>query len=834
MEASADGEVPDMRIRHVCSICFLAALLSPQAAIAQQVHVTSNGLTATANGVTLEVTALEQDKLRIREWRTTPPEDASWAVLPASRTSRIPVSADTNGFHTQQLAVQVGDNLHLIIRDRDGHILQEDAGPTVWRGDSFRVYKQRGENEHFFGLGDKPGPLDRTGQAFTLWNTDSFGWQESTDPIYKSIPFFLGEEGGRYFGVLFDNTWRTWFDFGRENDAEYSFGSQDGPIDYYFLYGPEPRSVMAAYAWLTGPAPLPPLWSFGFQQSRYSYSPESQLMDVASRLRKDKIPADALWLDIDFQKDNMPFTVDPRRFPNFPEMVSQLARDHFHLIVIADLHIAHKPNADYAPFDTGTAGDHFVKNPDGTPYIGPVWPGPSVFPDFTRQQTRQWFGTLYKDFVHDGVSGFWDDMNEPAVFRYPSKTMPLDVQHRIDEPGFATRTMSHREAHNIFGMQNSRATYDGVLTLRPNERPYVMTRASYAGGQRYAVTWTGDNSSTWNHLRMTIPQLVNLGLSGFSFAGADVGGFAGSPPADLLTKWLEVAAFQPIDRDHSAKGTRMHEPWVDGPEHEAMRRRYIEERYRLLPYIYTVAEETSRDGMPMMRPLFMEFPHAANDGTPMDLATGGAEFLLGPNLLIAPNPSPEEVAPYELHLPPGRWYDYWTGTQAGTAGKAQARDAEVRDTLLQNQQILLKPELATVPVYVRGGAILPLQSLVQSTDETPKGPLTLRVYVPAQNQPCEGSLYADDGHSLNYRRGDYFRIKASCEVAADGAVTVTLSAPEGSYRLQWESIRVELAGSAHTPAKATIDGKDFPVSENNHLPGVTFARSAKPTRITFP
>jgi alpha-glucosidase len=821
-----------MQSRFVCLFGLLVIALSPSGVKAQQqVHVTSNGLTATSNGTTLEVTALQDDKLRVREWRTQAPEDASWAVLPASRTSRATVSPDSRGFHTQKLSVQVGDDLHLVISDLSGHVLQEDAGPTQWRGESFKVYKRRSATEHFFGLGDKPGPLDRTGEIFTLWNTDNFGWQESTDPIYKSIPFFLGEREGRYYGVLFDNTWRSSFDFGRENDQEYSFGSQGGPIDYYFLYGPEPRDVMAAYAWLTGPSPLPPLWSFGFQQSRYSYSPESQLMDVAARLRSDKIPADALWLDIDFQKNNMPFTVDPERFPKFPEMVSQLARDHFHLIVIADLHIAQKPNSGYAPYDSGIAGDHFVKNPDGTNYVGPVWPGPSLFPDFTRQQTRQWFGTLYKDFVKDGVSGFWDDMNEPAVFRYPSKTMPLDVQHRIDEPGFVTRTASHREIHNIFGMQNSRATYEGELSLRPNERPYVMTRASYAGGQRYAVTWTGDNSSTWNHLRMTIPQLMNLGMSGFSFAGADVGGFAGSPPADLLTKWLEVAAFQPIDRDHSAKGTRLHEPWVDGPEHEAMRRRYIEERYRLLPYIYTVAEETSRDGMPMMRPLFMEFPHAAADGSPMD--PSGAEFLLGPDLLIAPNPSPEEIAPYELHLPPGRWYDYWTGNRVGGEAKAQARDAEVRDALLQNQRVLLKPDLATVPVYVRGGAILPLQNLVQSTEETPKGPLTLRVYVPAQNQSCESSIYADDGHTLNYRHGDYYRVNASCAVDANGTVTVTLNVPEGNYRPQWESLRVELAGAPHTPSEAIIDGVSLPITTNDRLPGITFERNSKLIKIIF-
>lgn len=806
---------------NVCRICAVSLSLACSAVAQPVIRNTANGLEATENGVHLQITALQDDKLRIREWRTNAPEDASWAVLPASRTSHADVTADQNGFHTDKLAVEVRDDLHLIIRDEEGHILQEDSSAVQWRGDAFHIYKTRGENEHFFGLGDKPGPLDRSGQTFTLWNTDSFGWQESTDPIYKSIPFFIDVKDGRSFGVLFDNTWRSSFDFGHENDQEYNFGSQGGPIDYYFLYGPEPKDVIKGYAWLTGTAPLPPLWSFGFQQSRYTYTPEPQLMDVAARLRHDNIPADALWLDIDFQKNNMPFTVDEQRFPKFPEMVKKLANDHFHLIVIADTHIAERPNVGYAPYDTGMAGDHFLKNPDGTTYVGTVWPGPSVFPDYTQAKTRQWFGTLYKDFVADGVSGFWNDMNEPAVFRYPSKTMPLDTQHRIDEPGFLKRTTSQREIHNIYGLLNSKATYDGVLALRPNERPYVMTRATYAGGQRFAVTWTGDNSSTWNHLRMTIPQLTNLGLSGFSFAGADVGGFAGSPPADLLTKWLEVAAFQPIDRDHSAKGTRMHEPWVDGPAQEALRKKYIEERYRLLPYLYTVAEETSRNGMPMMRPLFVEFPHATADGTPMDLLTGGAEYMLGPSLLIAPNPSPEEVAEYELHLPPGNWYDYWTGNPAGSANTLKARDAEVRDSLLQQQRIMLKPDLATVPVFVRGGTILPMQPLVQSTDETPQGPLTLRVYVPRAGESCQGDLYTDDGHSLSYRDGQFYRLHASCTVTQDGALNIVLNAPEGSYQPWFKQIRVEVIGQTRVLSYATIEGTRTRVQSDHGVAAIT-------------
>ena len=241
------------------------------------------------------------------------------------------------------------------------------------------------------------------------------------DPLYKSIPFFLAISGGRSYGLFLDNTWRTWFDFGKQARDAYAFGSEGGPLDYYLIYGPTPKQVVEGYAWLTGTPPLPPLWSLGFQQSRYSYTPESQVREVADRLRADKIPSDALYLDIDYQDRNRPFTVNPVTFPNFPGFVSDLRKQNFHLVVITDLHIAHAPNQGYVPYDTGHAGDHFVKNPDGSEFVGVVWPGPAVFPDFTRAQTRAWWGNLYKQFVDDGVAGFWNDMNEPSVFDQPSQ-----------------------------------------------------------------------------------------------------------------------------------------------------------------------------------------------------------------------------------------------------------------------------------------------------------------------------------------------------------------------------------------------------------------------------
>jgi len=759
------------------------------------------GLVHTASGIevvgptsTLRVDALRPDVLRVRMAPNGhPSEDASWAVLPEALNARVSVTPDSLGFSTPSLRVTVAPDLRLTVTDLAGNILQQDAAPVSWAGSGFKVSEEKNANDHFFGLGDKPGPLDRADEAFVMWNSDTFGWQESTDPIYKSIPFFIEMRDGHALGVLFDNTYRTFFDFGRERTDQFSFSAPNGPLDYYLLYGPEPKQVVAAYAWLTGPTPLPPLWAFGYQQSRYSYTPRSQVEEIASRLRADHIPCDVIWLDIDFQYKNRPFTVDTASFPDFPSMIHKLAMEHFRTVVITDLHIADLPNQDYAPYDTGEAGDHFVKE-HGKDYVGTAWPGASVFPDFTRQQTRTWWGTLYKPFVDAGVAGFWNDMNEPAVFTYPSKTMPDDVMHRIDEPGFIARTAMHPEIHNIYGMENSRATHDGLLSLEPNIRPFVMTRATYAGGQRYAVTWTGDNSSTWNHLRQTTPQLLNLGLSGFSMAGTDVGGFAGSPPPDLLTRWLMLAAFQPIDRDHAAKGTRPHEPWADGADQEDIRRRYIEERYKLLPYLYTTAEETSRDGMPILRPLFLEFPHATSDGHPLDLDAGG-EFMFGPDILVAASPSPEEVAPYEVHLPPGLWYDYWTGAKLDRTAPIIAQDKEIRDPVASAlKPIMVQPKLDELPVYVHAGSIIPMQPITQSTEETPNGPLTLRIFPNLPGKPCAGEIYQDDGKSFDFRKGVFLRIRVTCNVATNGSLTVTLARREGSFQPWWKDIQIEVVG----------------------------------------
>ena len=767
----------------------------------------------------MRVVALRDDVLRVRIGRSRAlPEDASWAVLPEARLQHVAVTHEPGGFSTATVRVRIDAFAGtLAVADLEGRMILEDAADAPFsesepssggNGHGFTITKALPAETSIFGLGEKAGQLDRRGRSFVMWNTDAYRYQESSEPLYKDIPFFVGFERGRAYGLFLDNTFRSRFEFGVRHPDRLSFGADGGAIDYYIMAGPTPADVQRGYAWLTGPPPLPPLWSFGYQQCRFTYMSQAEAMMVAHRMRAERMPCDVIWFDIDVLEGHRAFSINKQAYPDFPGMVEELGRLGYRAIVITDLHVARLQGAGYVPWDGGSAGNHFVHDAEGGVYIGKVWPGDCAFPDFTRKATRDWWGTLLRsEVLVDHVAGIWNDMNEPSVFGTPTRTMPLDNVHRIEEPGFATRTASHREIHNVFGMQNARATYDGMLAARSDRRPYVMSRATYAGGQRTSVVWTGDNSGTWNHLRMSTPMLLGLGLGGFAFAGCDLGGFAGSAPPDLLTRWFQLGMFNPIARGHADKGSRHREPYVDGEPHSSIRRHAIEERYRLLPYIYTVAEEASRTGMPMMRPLFMEFPEAAG-GYALDLE-GGNQFMWGGALLVAPAPYPEEVDRYQVILPPGDWYDYWTGARianpapatltGGSGSTAEAGD----DPEQMPHRVDRTPQLDRLPVFVRAGSIIARQPLVQSTSETPQGPLELAIY-PGPN--CQGAVYIDDGLSFAYRDGSYLRVHHRCHREQDGTMIVSLGRHDGTFRPWWTRLEVAIHDASAPAGPVTLDG----------------------------
>ena len=759
-----------------------------------------NTVTFTSRQGVAAVTILSPDIVRIR-FSPTPPlsSNQSYAVVPPDFGDPGAAIVTASGITTMTTAT-----LRVAIRHRPfrvsvftagGESLDEDdpAMGTAFSGTATRVYKRLRQDEQVYGLGEKNGKLNRRGRklggySYTMWNSDTFAYDASTDPLYASFPFLMVLRNGRAHGIFFDNTFRTNFDIGHQFQDRLSFGADGGELDYYFIDGPDPKQVIARYTQLTGRMPLPPLWALGYHQCRYSYYPESRVRFIADNFRERRIPGDVLWLDIHYLDGYNPFTWDHERFPDPPRLIADLRRQGFRLVTIIDPHPKKQPG--WPVYDSGLAGNHFVKNPDGSVLEAPVWPsqaekhpGPSVFPDFSRNATRGWWGGLYKDLLGMGIAGIWNDMNEPALFVEPTGTMPPDARH--DNDG---RPIDHRAFHNVYGMQMTRATFEGLARLKPDQRPFVLTRATYAGGQRYAALWPGDNVSTWTALQGTIPLLESLGLSGMPFVGSDIGGFAETATAELYTRWLQVGVFYPFMRSHTAFGTDDQEPWSYGVAHEIVNREAIELRYRLLPHIYNVMRQTSETGLPAFRPLFLEYP---SDGRTWDQDD---QFMFGSDLLVAPVLRPGE-RDRGVYLPAGSWYDFWTGRPY-----AGGRDISVPVTL------------RSIPIFVRAGAFIFQQPVVQHTGEMQGQPLRVSVYPAASST---STLYEDEGDTLRYKNGAFAtrrfsQSRTSDARGRDSEVTIDISAADGSYRPAARSIELSVKWSGEPGSVTVRAGKGQP------------------------
>jgi alpha-glucosidase len=739
------------------------------------------------------VTAVAPDVIRVRfAPGPTLGRDHSYAVVatnwPAADAT-IEIGRDRTLLRTSRLVVTMRHRpFRVSVADTSGDVIDEDdpARGMAFSGVATRVWKVLPDDERIYGLGEKTGHLDKRGRqlggySLTMWNSDTYAYEADTDPIYVSVPFYLALARGRAHGVFLDNTFRSNFDIGHTSQGLLAFGAEGGDLDYYVIDGPTLKDVVRRYADLTGRLPLPPLWSLGYHQCRYSYYPESAVRFVADNFRQRRIPGEVIWLDIHYQDGYAPFTWDASRFPDPRRLVADLGAEGFRLVTIVDAHIKKQPGI--RQYDSGLAGHEFALNPDGSVYEGPVWPSraeqnpaPSVFPDFSRPATREWWGMLFKPLVDLGVAGIWNDMNEPAVFDTPTGTMPLDV--RFDNEG---QPSDHSEIHNVYGLLMTRATYEGLARLRPDERPFVLTRATFAGGQRYAAQWAGDNVADWTAMRGAIPTLLGMGLSGLPFVGVDVGGFAEAPAPELYTRWLQSAVLYPFLRTHTTFGTPDQEPWSYGVQWERYNRRAIELRYQLLPQIYNVMHDVSVTGLPAMRPLVLEYPD--------DPATYGVddEYLFGSDLLLAPVLR-EGAATRDVYLPKGIWADVESG-RAYDGGRTYT----------------LPVTMDSIPLFARAGAFLFRQPVVQYSGQMPGQPLIVEVYAADHG---EGTLYEDDGISLEYRQGNSMTRRFT-QVRSDHAVRVAVTAPEGSWRPADRRLRL-MVQTAGTPARVSVDGADMP------------------------
>ena len=662
--------------------------------------------------------------------------------------------------------------------DNDNHVTSADAVPMHWEENikfgGYYVFctKVCAAEESFFGLGDKPTEFNLRGKRLKNWNTDAYSFAWNQDPLYRSIPFYISLNEGVAHGIFFDNTFKAQFDFGAEDKTKTSFWADGGELQYYYIHGPHMMDVVKSYHILTGTHPMPPLWALGYHQCRWSYYPEAKVRKITNGFRENKIPCDGIYLDIDYMDGYRCFTWNRKYFPDPKKMISDLAADGFKTVVIIDPGIRVDDN--YSVFKEGKENRYFCRRCDDYFMEGHVWPGRCQFPDFTNPEVRTWWGGLFDELVELGVAGVWNDMNEPAVFG--AGTFPDDVRHQYD--GFRG---SHRKAHNIYGMQMVRATYEGLRKIMKNKRPFTITRAGYSGVQRYSSVWTGDNVASWEHLKLGNIQCQRLSISGISFCGTDIGGFSGEPDGELFTRWIQMGTFSPFMRAHSAGDTKEREPWSFGEPFTAINRKFIELRYRLIPYLYSTFWEHHRYGFPILRPIIMQEQDVLLNHFRQD------EFTYGDKILICPVLEPGQTERM-VYLPKGKWYNFWTNEMVD-GGK------EVK---------VLTP-LETIPIFVKAGSVIPEYPVMQYVGEKEIEEVKLNIYY--SDYEVNSFLFEDYGETFAYEQDIYLEKKFVVN-GNDKMMTIQQSM-EGLYTPRYDGYHINLLGLPFKPTRIVADGKEI-------------------------
>ncbi|MEH1889938.1 MAG: TIM-barrel domain-containing protein [Nostoc sp.] len=722
-----------------------------------------------------------------RSWAVTL-DDAEWATTPfAVRETEATVEIET-----AQIRVCVQrEKCRIACFDKANRPFAQDAEMGIgWRMGAVAGWKEIAADEHFYGFGERTGFLDKLSEVKTNWTTDSLDYDALTDEMYQAIPFFMALRPQVSYGIFFNTTFWSQFDIGAEQPGIWKMETRGGELDYYIIYGPEPAQILDTYTQLTGRMPLPPKWALGYHQCRWSYESETVVRELAKEFRQRRIPCDVIHLDIDYMRGYRVFTWSPQRFPNAAKLISDLAQDGFKTVTIIDPGVKYEPEGNYDVFDQGLENDYFVRKADGTLFHGYVWPEKAVFPDFLRPDVCNWWADLHKSLTDVGVAGIWNDMNEPAINDRPFGDegekiwFPLDApqggreaggdeaeggeeenfQSKIQNPK-SQIDVTHTEVHNLYGLMMAKASYEGLERHRGSERSFVLTRSGYAGVQRWSSVWMGDNQSLWEHLEMSLPMLCNMGLSGVGFVGCDIGGFAGNATAELFARWMQVGMLYPMMRGHSAMSTARHEPWVFGDRVENICREYINLRYQLLPYIYSLFWEAATTGAPILRPLLYHFP---NDPKTYSLYD---QVLLGASLMAAPIYRPG-VEHRSVYLPLGTWYDWWS-------------DERYEGPI----HILAHAPLERMPLYVRSGAIIPMQPVRQYVDQAPLDEIRLRIW----SGNNEYQLFEDDGQTNKYQDKKFSLINISVFTEVNQTV-VEIGARVGEWTPAPREVIVELVG----------------------------------------
>ena len=684
-----------------------------------------------------------------------------WAPTPIEvRTSDAAITLESED---ASLSLSLEDGSWSFADATGAALLQSAPNGAKFNGPEIGTSVLLDPGDAIFGLGETTGPMNKRGLVREFWNTDVLGHAPAIHPslrsLYVSIPFALLWREGRVMGLFWDNPARQTWDLGQTDRDLWQMKAASGELDLYLFSGQTVGEIVERFTELTGRMPMPPRWALGYQQCRYSYETAERVREVARNFRERAIPCDVLYLDIHHMDGYRVFTFG-KTYPKPAQLIAELGAEGFQVVTIVDPGVKDDPK--FGVLKRGVKQKAFVKTADGKQdYVGEVWPGASRFPDFLNPRVRRWWGREQAALTRKGVSGFWNDMNEPANFALPSKTLPPDSVHQT-----ASGPRTHAEVHNLYGLHMAQASREGALAAAPDRRPFIITRAGYAGIQRHAMVWTGDNSSVWEHLADSIQQFLNLSLSGVAFVGGDVGGFLDNTTPELFIRWLQFAVFTPFLRNHSNIGTLDQEPWALGESVEALSRRYIELRYRLLPYLYCLFHEAHRDGTPILRPMWWNHQGDA-------VAVGcDDQFLLGHSLLVAPVIRQGAQA-RAVYLPEGVWFDFWTG----------ARHKGGR-------HIIATAPLDTIPLFVQAGGILPLGPVLQHVDQKTATPVELHVWVGANNELV---WVEDDGHSLDYERGGRStRLIEVLGTTRKGCLRI--EEPDGDFRSKVESWTLTLHG----------------------------------------
>lgn len=762
---------------------------------------TPTGIIGKTDNGNFRICLYSKNICRISITHNTPFDEFSYSVvaLPEPTSWELQESEDHLLLSTASFRLTISRKpVRFTFTDLSENIInQDDPLGTAWIGDQVTTYKKLQEGERFIGLGEKTGPLDRRGNAYQNWTTDAYAYHAGTDPLYCSTPFYIGIHHQQLYGIFLDNTYKSFFNFGASNNRFASFSADAGEMNYYFIYGSQVSEIIEGYTWLTGRMPLPPLWSIGYQQCRYSYYPEHEVLNVANTFRDKQIPADVLVLDIHYMDRYKIFTWDPQHFQNPGKMIATLKEKGFEVVLMCDPGI--KIEDGYEPYDSGKAQDVFLKFPDGEYYSGQVWPGWCHFPDFTKATTRKWWADKFKSYVDLGVEGFWNDMNEIATW---GNSLPENLEF-----DFEGNKSTLRRGRNIYGLQMARSTFEGTTQLLDGKRPFNLTRSAFSGIQRYSAVWTGDNVAYDDHMMLGVRLVNSMGLTGIAFAGYDVGGFVGDASSHLFARWISIGALSPFFRGHSMINSRDNEPWAYGEEVEQISRNYIRLRYQLLPYIYTLFYQASQSGIPVQRSLAIDYPY---DHRVFDHQFHH-QYKLGPFLLVAPVESSKEIS--KVFLPEGTWH--------------YLHD---KRTLTGNSESYIECPIHKLPVFIQESAILTTQQPVQTTKESVT---TLEVHLYAGLLETSFGFYEDDGTTYQYKEGA-FATRVMRHFPAQKKFII--DEQQGRYASKYKRLKLVWHRFEGSFSNAQLKGRQVTLNHEKHsffLPYEKYDPINDPQQITY-